>query len=154
MRTGNIHLTLKFLGEIDHGQIRQIKEQMTEAVAGSSPIRLTLDQVGVFPNTKRPRVLWAGLNNEEGALSALQQNIETELAEAGFPRDKKPFVPHLTLARIKSPKARQALIKELDALNAEGIDPNPFQAVAVHLYQSQLTPKGSIYTVLAKFELN
>ena len=68
--------------------------------------------------------------------------------------DPRPFSPHLTLARMKSPKGKKKLKDELDAVNQEGIGPHQFNVGAIHLYESQLTPKGSIYTVLANFKLN
>lgn len=114
----------------------------------------------MFPDSKRPRVLWVGLKDEEGTLQTLQAVLEKALESAGFPADPRPFSAHLTLARIKSPSGmkspsgKKKLQDELEALNQEGIDPHPFDVGAVKLYESQLTPKGSIYTVLANFKLN
>jgi len=154
VRPGNIHLTLRFLGDIDPGQVPGIRDKITEALASCPPFRLSLERAGVFPDLKRPRVLWVGLKDEEETLQTLQTGIEKALENAGFPADPRPFSPHLTLARIKSPRGKKELKNQLDALNSEGIDPNPFQVGAVHLYESQLTPKGSIYSVLANFKLN
>jgi 2'-5' RNA ligase len=163
---GNMHLTLKFLGETDPDRIPGIQNKLTEALAPFSPFRLSLDSAGVFPNTKHPRVLWVGLKDEEGTLETLQTAIEKALESAGFPREQRSFSPHLTLARIKSPlgirspkgikspKGKKKLKDELDAVNQEGIDPHPFDVGEIKLYESQLTPKGSIYTVLANFKLN
>lgn len=157
---GNIHLTLKFLGETDPDRIPGIQNKLTETLAPIAPFRLSLDSAGVFPDTKHPRVLWVGLKDEEGTLEILQTAIEKTLGNAGFPIEQRPFSPHLTLARIKSPKGiksprgKKGLKDELDAVNQEGIGPLPFDVAGVHLYESQLTPKGSIYTVLANFKLN
>jgi len=160
VRPGNIHLTLKFLGDIDPNQVPGIRDKITVALAPLAPIEVSLDRVGVFPDLKRPRVLWVGLKDEKGALETLHFGIEQALASAGFPADLRPFSPHLTLARIKSPKGIKSLRgtkelqNELDALLSEGIAPTPFYAGSIQLYESQLTPKGSIYTVLANFKLN
>ncbi len=160
VRPGNIHLTLKFLGDIDPSQVPGIRDKITAALAPLAPIEVSLDRVGVFPDLKRPRVLWVGLKDEKGALKTLHSGIEQALASAGFPADLRPFSPHLTLARIKSPKGIKSrrgtkeLQNELDALLSEGIAPTPFYAGSIQLYESQLTPKGSIYTVLANFKLN
>ena len=154
VRPGNIHLTLKFLGDTEPDRVPGIQCKITEALASFSPFRLSLEQAGVFPDARRPRVLWVGLKDEEGTLQTLQSGIEKALASAGFPADPRPFSAHLTLARIKSPKGKKKLQDELEALNQEGIDPHPFDVGEVKLYESQLTPKGSIYTVLANFTLN
>jgi len=154
VKPGNIHLTLKFLGNTDPDRIPGIQKKLTETLALSAPFQLSLDSAGVFPNTKNPRILWIGLKDEEDALNPLQANIENALESIGFPKEQKPFSPHLTLARIKSPKGKKELNDELDAVNQEGIDPHPFEVGEIHLYESQLTPKGSIYTVLANFKLN
>jgi len=166
VRPGNIHLTLKFLGDIEPNQVPGIRDKITVALAPLAPFEVSLDRVGVFPDLKRPRVLWVGLKDEQGTLKTLWSGIEQALESAGFPVDPRPFSPHLTLARIKSPwgikspkgikspRGTKALKDELDALLSEGIDPNPFPVGSVQLYESQLTPKGSIYTVLANFKLN
>jgi 2'-5' RNA ligase len=160
VRPGNIHLTLKFLGDIDPNQVPGIRDKITAVLAPLAPLEVSLDRVGVFPDLKRPRVLWLGLKDEQGVLKTLQSGIEQALAGAGFPADLRPFSPHLTLARIKSPKGIKSqrgipeLKHELDALLSEGIAPNPFHAGSIQLVESQLTPKGSIYTVLANFKLN
>jgi 2'-5' RNA ligase len=154
VKPGNIHLTLKFLGETDPDRIPGIQNKLTEILASFTPLRLSLDSIGVFPNTKNPRVLWIGLKDNEGALKTLQAAIENTLESVGFPVEQRSFSPHLTLARIKSPKGIKKLKDELDAVNQEGIGSHPFDVGAIHLYESQLTPKGSIYTVLANFKLN
>ena len=166
VKPGNIHLTLKFLGDTDPDRIPGIQNKLTETLAPFAPFRLSLSSAGVFPNTKSPRVLWVGLKDEEGTLETLQTVIEKTLESAGFPMDQRSFSPHLTLARIKSPwgikssketklpKGKKELKDELDAVNQEGIAPHPFDVGEIKLYESQLTPKGSIYTVLANFKLN
>jgi RNA 2',3'-cyclic 3'-phosphodiesterase len=160
VKPGNIHLTLKFLGETDPDRIPGIQAKLTETLVPFAPFRLSLNSAGVFPNTKNPRILWVGLKDEEGTLETLQTAIEKALESVGFPMDSRPFSPHLTLARIRSPlgitspKGKKKLKDELDAVNQEGIDPHPFDMGEIKLYESQLTPKGSIYTVLANFKLN
>lgn len=154
VKPGSIHLTLKFLGDTDPGRIPGIQKKLTETLAPFAPFRLSLDSAGVFPNTKSPRILWVGLKDEKGTLETLQAGIEKSLEGLGFPTEQRPFSPHLTLARIKSPKGKEELKDELDALNQEGIGPHPFDVGGLQLYESQLTPKGSIYTVLANFKLN
>jgi len=154
VKPGNIHLTLKFLGETDPDRISGIQNKLTEILASFTTFRLSLDSVGIFPNTKNPRILWIGLKHDEGTLQTFQSSIEKAMEGMGFPMDPQPFAPHLTLARMKFPKGNKELQNQLDAVNQEGIDPHPFDVGEIHLYESQLTPKGSIYTVLANFKLN
>lgn len=154
VKPGNIHLTLKFLGDTDPDRIPGIQYTLTETLASYTRFQLLLDSVGVFPDTKNPRVLWLGLKDGEGALKTLQTDIEKALESIGFPKEQRPFSPHVTLARIKSPKGKKKLKEELDAVNPKGISTHPFDVGEIHLYESQLTPKGSIYTLLANFKLN
>lgn len=154
VKPGNIHLTLKFLGDTDPDRIPGIQITLTETLASLARFQLSLDSAGVFPDTNNPRVLWLGLKDREGVLETLQTGIEKALEQIGFPREQRPFSPHVTLARIKSPKGKKELKSELDALNRQGITPHPFDVGEIQLYESQLTPKGSIYTVLANFKLN
>ncbi len=154
VKPGNIHLTLKFLGDTDPDRISGIQNKLTETLTPCERFRLSLSSVGVFPGTQNPRVLWVGLKDDDGTLKTLQATIEKTLESVGFPIEQRPFSPHLTLARIKSPRGKKELKNELDAVNQQGIDPHPFDVGEIHLYESQLTPKGSIYTVLANFKLN
>ena len=154
VKPGNLHLTLKFLGDTDPDRIPGIQYTLTETLASYTRFQLLLDSVGVFPDTNNPRVLWLGLKDQEGALKALQTDIEKALESIGFPKEQRPFSPHVTLARIKSPKGKKKLKEELDAVNPKGISTHPFDVGEIHLYESQLTPKGSIYTLLANFKLN
>ncbi|MBI5427625.1 MAG: RNA 2',3'-cyclic phosphodiesterase [Nitrospinae bacterium] len=151
VQPGNIHLTLKFLGNVDPRRIVEIKGRL-KAVAERSPgFRATLGEVGVFPGADRPRVLWVGLDNPDGRLAALQKSVEEELALAGFPPEPRKFSPHLTFGRIKSPKGKAELRNALDGhLETPSA---PIDVSSVKLYKSQLTPKGSIYTVLEEFAL-
>ena len=154
VKPGNIHLTLKFLGDTDPDRISGIQYTLTETLASFACFQLSLDSAGVFPDTNNPRVLWLGLKDEEGVLKTLQADIEKALESIGFPREQRPFLPHVTLVRIKSPKGKKKLKEELDAVNPKGISTHPFDVGEIHLYESQLTPKGSIYTLLANFKLN
>jgi len=147
----NIHLTLKFLGDVSPQQISLVKEELLQALEPVFPFQASLGPTGVFPNINRPRTLWVGLEDPEGRLSDLHQRVEETLQNLGFPGEKRPFSPHLTLARIKSPKNKGLLRDSLESL------PKPpllkFDISSVKLYKSELTPKGSIYTVLEELKL-
>jgi len=151
VRPGNIHLTLKFLGDISPQQISPIKTELSRFLTPVSPFQVTLGPPGVFPDFNRPRTLWVGLEDPEGHLLNLHQQVEEALQNQGFPGEKRPFSPHLTLARIKSPKNKGLSQDSLESL------PRPpllkFDISSVKLYKSELTPKGSIYTVLEELKL-
>lgn len=99
-----IHLTFKFLGEITPNQIVSIDEALSRAVTACEPCRVKAGTLGGFPDLKRPRVLWVGLDNIQ-ALENIHRPVERELAQIGFPPEKRAFRPHLTLGRIKSLRA-------------------------------------------------
>ena len=160
VKPGNIHLTLKFLGDTDPDRIPGIQKKLTEALAPFVPFHLSLSSAGVFPNIQRPRVLHLSVGDGDGTLKVFQGAIDKAMESAGFPMETRPYSPHLTLAwmksfkGIKSHRIKEELKDELDAVNQEGIEPHPFEVGEIYLYESQLTPKGSIYTVLANFKLN
>lgn len=145
-RPGNIHLTLKFLGDIDPQRIPGIKQVMVRVFQPCDAFQVSLKGVGVFPNWNKPRVVWIGLDDPGGRLATLQAQLEVNLEPLGWPRESRPFSPHLTLGRLKSPKGIERLRDEAAALPAPA--PAPFQIDSVKLYRSELTPQGSIYTVL------
>jgi len=145
-----IHLTLKFLGNIPSRRVTEITEAMGKAVQGISPFRLEISGLGAFPSLKQARVLWVGIGGELDQLSTLQQNIDSVLAALGFAREERPFVPHLTLARIRegaSPPERRGFGELVGSTVFE--DKYPVKVEGVRLMRSQLTPAGAIYTCLS-----
>lgn len=145
-----IHLTLKFLGNIPFRQVTEVTKAIEEAAQGVAPFHLEISGLGAFPNLKQPRVLWVGIGGEIDTLLRLQQNIDFVLASLGFAKEERPFMPHLTLARIRqgaSPMERRNF-GEL-AMSASFEASYPIDAKAVSLMRSQLTPEGAIYTRLS-----
>jgi 2'-5' RNA ligase len=151
---GGIHLTLKFLGNIPSKQVIEITEAIKEAAQGISPFHLVISGLGAFPNLKQARVFWVGIGGEVGKLSKLQQNIDSTLAALRFAKEERPFVPHLTLARIKegaSLPERRSFGELVGSIIFE--DKYHVEVEAVRLIRSQLTPAGAIYTCLSVVEL-
>jgi 2'-5' RNA ligase len=147
---GGIHLTLKFLGNIPSKRVTEITEAMKEAAQGISPFRLEIAGLGAFPSLKQARVLWVGVGGQLDKLSTLQQEIDSALAALGFGREERPFVPHLTLARVReatSPTDRRRFSDLVGSTAFEGR--YPIEVEAVRLMRSQLTPAGAIYTCLS-----
>jgi 2'-5' RNA ligase len=149
----NIHLTLKFLGNVAADRIDEIALAMTEAAKGTSPFSLEVKELGVFPNPKRVQIIWVGLSREVEKLSRLQQRIESGLARLGFASENRRFTPHLTLARLRD-RATPAEREKLGQLIAETeFDAaKSFMVKGVKLMQSQLTREGPVYTSLSSAE--
>ena len=149
-----IHLTLKFLGNIPAGQVAQITAAVEEASGGISPFHLEISGLGAFPSVRQPRVLWVGVHGDTDKLSRLQQGIDSALAALGFPREERPFVPHLTMARTRegaSGPERRSFSELVSSTIFE--DKYPFEVEAVKLMRSQLTRAGAIYTCLSVVRL-
>jgi len=142
-------LTLKFLGNIPFRQVAEVTKAIEEAAQGVAPFHLEISGLGAFPNLKQPRVLWVGIGGEIDTLLRLQQNIDSVLASLGFAKEERPFMPHLTLARIRqgaSPMERKNFGELAMSVSFEAS--YPIDAKAVSLMRSQLTPDGAIYTRL------
>ncbi len=145
----SIHLTLKFLGDIDRDRVGEIIGATEEAVRGTSPFRLKVKDTGVFPNIKRAQVAWVGFSGDVDRLLQLQQRLESGLESLGFAPESRAFTPHLTLARLHqraTPDERQRfghLVTDTRFEAATTID-----VVAISLMQSQLTGEGAIYSRL------
>jgi len=147
---GGIHLTLKFLGNIHSKRATEIAEAMKKATQGIPPFLLEISGLGAFPSLKQARVFWVGVSGELDKLSELQKNIDSALAAMGFAKEERPFVPHLTLARIRegaSPSERTSFGELVGSTVFE--DKYPVKVEGVRLMRSQLTPAGAIYTCLS-----
>lgn len=154
VRPEAIHLTLKFLGSIQADRQPDVSRAVERAVEGNRSFHLEVSGLGGFPSLQQPRVLWVGVAGETKQLEALQKKIDNALADLGFPREERPFVPHLTLARVRqgtSAGERKAL-GEL-AMPLRQTKTYPLAATFVSLMQSQLSPRGAIYTCLSRAEL-
>jgi 2'-5' RNA ligase len=152
--TDGIHLTLKFLGNVPPGKVSEITRAMGEAVKGLPELKFEVAECGCFPNTHRPQVVWVGLTGDTGTLGELVKRLESSIARLGFKPEARPFTPHLTLARVRdtaTPVERQALGEAVQRLEV-GVA-SVIEASEICLMQSELTPKGAIYTRLAEIKL-
>lgn len=149
-----IHLTLKFLGNIETGKISDITGAIEQAAQGFTPLALEVKDLGVFPNFKRVRVVWVGMGGDVAQLKQLQQRLESNLVPLGFARESRPFTPHLTLARVReraSPTEQQRFGQLIDSAKFETV--HHFTADSISLMQSQLTTDGAIYRQINKTSL-
>ncbi len=153
VRAEGIHLTLKFLGEIGSGDVEKIGDILKEVCSGLSPFELSTGSVGAFPNIKRPRVIWLGLEGELDKLNTLYLRVEKACKSLGFPEEKRDFAPHLTLGRVKERRGKKERLSDLSSC-ADSERELSFIVEAVYLYKSELKPHGAIYTKLKAFPLN
>ncbi len=145
-----MHLTLKFLGEVEADLIPLIIKRCESVSTNTAEFSLELGGTGIFPTIKRPRILWIGIRGDTTALRILQKGIEDTLAGIGIPREERPFVPHLTVGRIRSPKGVHSLIEPF--VKSE-IPLMPFRVTSLSLYKSTLTPKEPVYDLLGRCPL-
>jgi len=147
----NLHLTLRFLGDIPEADVPRIGLAIKAAVEDESALELTIQGMGVFPGIKRPRVLWVGLGGQIERLRQLHRRLEDQLAQVGYTRDKRGFKAHLTIARAKSPVAPDLLLRAIN--DAGEFTPLSFSARKMVLFKSDLRPQGAVYTRLAEAQL-
>jgi 2'-5' RNA ligase len=146
-----IHLTLKFFGNIDDSRIEPIAASIEGPVRATAPFTLRVRGIEAFPHMKNPRVIWTGLVDEEGILTSFQKQLETELEKIGFEPEGRPFQPHLTLGRMKSPEGREALVGRMEQYGEAEF--GEFRVEGVVLFRSDLRPMGPIYTPLKEIKL-
>lgn len=148
-RSEGMHLTLEFLGEVPDDKVAEISARLERACAGTASFEMRMKGTGCFPNSKRPRVYWAGLNGGE-TLIALQRRVEDEMERLGFPREERDFTPHLTIARIKDPMGKERMTR---ALLDYKLETDSVQVREVLLMQSILKPAGAEYRPQSRIEL-
>lgn len=142
-----LHLTLAFLGEVARDQLPAVSGALDAAAAGHAPFLLALHGAGVFPAARRPRVVWVGTGSGADATVALADCVARSLAPHGFTPDERPFTPHFTVGRVKSPPRDSGALPRLVAAVADR-PWGDFMVHAVHLMRSELFPSGPIYSIL------
>jgi len=140
----NIHLTLKFLGHIDSDNIDKIIAAMTMTAKDFPGMSLSAKEIGVFPDIRRPRVIWAGLNGQLEILENLQQTLDGHLAGLGYPKETRAFKGHLTLGRVKGKIASAPMKAAIEKL--KGFGSESFEISEIILFKSELRPTGAVYS--------
>lgn len=166
VRPGNLHLTLKFLGNTRPSQAKRLVGSLTHKALKLSPFDVELAGLGAFPSPRRPRIIWIGVGEGADRLRDLAAKVEGAAAKAGFSREARPFSPHLTLGRVKMARSRSgkpsgrppsegAAGEDWQALLARS-DPGSlgrFPVGEILLIESRLTPGGALYTPLHRVKL-
>lgn len=149
-RVENIHLTLKFFGNVDVKLIEKISAAAERVVKEFSSFRIGVGETGVFPRASRPQVLWIGVSDPSGQLTALQKKFEDECAAEGFAKEDRAYRPHLTIARLRKPEGARSLAETHLKMQFETIQVAIKELV---VFRSELSPKGSKYTVISAADL-
>lgn len=144
----NIHLTLKFLGDVSTANLDLLKKMLEREAADHPPFEFSVGELGAFPSIRRPRVIWVSVQAPQELL-ALQHGIDAETARLGYPREDRPFSPHLTLGRVSRGATHDDTRKISDVLSIYKVGYiGAAQVNAVHLYRSDLKPSGAFYTAI------
>ncbi len=150
VRAESLHLTLRFLGSLEPAALERAREAVAAAVTGIAPFRVVLGELGGFPSTRAPRVVWAGVVAGGEGLRALHAALEAGLVARGIPGEGRAFHPHVTLARARGPRGAVGL----GSLLSPGPEFGEVRVTALHLMRSELDPRGARYSVLAEAHLS
>ena len=147
----NIHLTLKFLGEVKEAKIPEIIQRLQEFGDQIKPFTVRISDLGAFPSPTSARVIWAGVKEETTELMKLAEIIEDGLVKLGFPKESRKFSAHLTLGRLRSNKNKGKLIRELEKIKIPGLTQ---RINSIGLFKSVLHPTGGVYQKLSAINLS
>lgn len=150
----NIHLTLKFLGDVSVGHLQVLTDMLRKEVAGHKPFEVSVGGAGAFPNNRRPRVIWVGVE-APSELGLIQSGVEAAMARLGYPREERPFSPHLTIGRVSrnaNYEDTHLISKALESSRVGFLGATCVQEVC--LFRSELQPSGAMYTRICAVPLN
>jgi len=150
VRPESLHLTLKFLGDVEAERIEAVAGAVETAVSGKAAFNIVLGGTGAFPNPRRPAVLWIGVAKGSEPLVSLAEAVESALAGIGFGREKRPFSAHLTVGRVRPPGNAG---RTVERMAETGFECDPFRIDAVHVMKSDLQRGGAVYTTLRTLKL-
>jgi len=151
VEVSSLHLTLKFLGEIEEELLQGVFAVCEKVAEEISPFVIELTGVGAFPNPSSPRVIWVGVEEGKERLESLALRLDEGLSQAGFPAERRKWIPHLTLGRVKelreAGKLKQLILQEKESYGGE------MKVGEFSVIKSHLTPAGPLYTTLKGFPL-
>lgn len=145
-----LHLTVKFLGDVPDREVNGVSEALKRATASAAPFEMGVSGCGCFPERGPVRIVWAGTVEETGAMKNCARQVDTELERAGFPRERRPFSPHITMGRVRDDRSGGRLRSAIEGSSLEGgVD----SIGSLTLMSSVLSPKGPTYTAVCKVNL-
>ncbi len=155
VKTGKLHLTLVFIGNIKKPRLPELKQAVNKGIKNLSPFKISLKGLGVFPDFDWPKVLWLGLKGDLHSLAKMQKNIAKELHEKDFQFDKRPFRPHITIGRVKRARAahKREIGRQVKALREMDLSAEIF-VNKVYIYKSKTLTSGSVHSKIASFRLD
>jgi 2'-5' RNA ligase len=144
----NVHLTLKFLGDVSPANLEQLAEALNREAATHEIFSISIGGLGAFPNQRRARVIWLGLEAPP-ALAALQHGVDAAAAQLGYPLEERPFSPHLTIGRVAQTATGSDSLLIRNALESTKVGIlGTVRVQAIHIYKSLLQPAGPVYSLL------
>ncbi len=151
VQSGNIHLTIKFLGDASLEQVKSVSACLAKIVQSQSTFRIVFEGIGAFPNWNLPRVIWAGIS-APAELESLYQAIDQETKKLGFPSENRKFSPHLTISRVNSSMGDPQFARVIASLRVLPLPPlfGEMRADCVNLYRSVLQPGGAVYSLISR----
>jgi len=148
----NLHITLKFLGDVENEKIFDICDVASKVFADFGPINLSVEGMGLFPNHDNPKVVWLGVHGNTEELAKMEYNLSAGLEKLGYPPDQRKFTAHLTIGRVKNESVRGKLVRLARKYHDAYIGDASADSVA--LYESKLNPGGAIYSLVERFSLS
>jgi RNA 2',3'-cyclic 3'-phosphodiesterase len=146
-REGNLHLTLKFLGDIPVTNVEQLSAAASIAAVKVEPFEIVVEGCGAFPPRGQPRVLWIGIDDPSGKLAELNRALEDECANAGFPREPRAFHPHLTIVRLRQPQGSRQMAAKHEEI---GFNREIVGVSGISVIRSELRSEGSKHTTISR----
>ncbi len=148
VRNPNLHLNVKFIGQTPEKSIKKIIESVSKITSGIKQFSVKVSGTGCFPTNSRTKTLWLGISGEVKPLMDMVKEINNKLFEIGFSKDKKEFIPHITVARIPYP---QKVIPDVDIFLKSSYDVIDLEIDSMQFLSSELLPNGAIYSLLKTF---
>lgn len=147
-----LHVTLKFLGNVSEDALEQVFAAVDEAAAGHGPFDLSFAGVGAFPNPRKARVVWVGIDQGKDDIKALVETVDKKLAELGYPKEERAFKAHVTIGRVKdNGKVSEAFVRGIEDIDAGDLGSQRVEAITV--MQSDLQREGPVYSPMSESKL-
>jgi 2'-5' RNA ligase len=150
VRPEQLHVTAKFLGEVKDAKVVAVTEAVARAAEQAASFNMEASGCGCFPPRGPVRIVWAGLREETGALTRCVEQVEEELGRIGYPRERRPFSPHVTIGRVRDDRSRGGIRSAAEAFT---FDPAEQEVSSITLMSSVLSPTGPTYTGVSKVDL-